>query len=75
MTGECKRTSADPVHYFLERSVESGTSCIYQKHLLVLQEIHCTLTSDVNVMHCGCIIVWYKILAHVVKSALCLYLT
>lgn len=74
MTRKYSRTSADPVHNFLERSIEPGTGCIYQKHLLVLQEIHCILISNVNVMHCDCVIVWYKILAHV-KSALCLYLT
>lgn len=73
MTGECRRTSADPVHNFLE--IDPGASCIYQKHLLVLQENHSTLTSNGNVVHCDCLIVWYKILECVVKSDLCLYLT
>lgn len=51
MTGECSRTSADPAHYFLEKSLDTGRRCLYQKHLLFLQEMHCTLTSnDVNVM-------------------------
>lgn len=46
----------------LARSTGPGTSLIYQKSALVLQEIHCTLTCNVNVLQWDCIILCYEIL-------------